>query len=307
MSAPSSSLLIPCYKAAGFLPRLWETIRAQTKPFDEIICYDDASPDRTADVARELGATVIAGRENRGPAHARNQLWRAARGTWVHFHDADDLLDPAYHAKVSARADAATDVVLCNALWLHEDTRAVEIEWQYSDAELRAEPVPYLLRRPVGGINGYYRRAILEAVGGFDERLKTWEDADLHVRLAAAGARFAVVEESLVIALRHAAGASRADAGERMLESRTALLESYLRQLDPAHRAAVAHEAEKLAGWLLHNNSRPDLADRCLALCRAAGWAVPSSGNRWVRLARTVLPGRWLLRQQQRARNPSAS
>ena len=94
MSSPTCSLLVPCHNAAAHLPRLWETVRAQAKPFDELICYDDASTDRTADVARTLGATVIRGDTNHGAAHARNRLWQAAHGEWVHFHDADDLLDP---------------------------------------------------------------------------------------------------------------------------------------------------------------------------------------------------------------------
>ena len=133
MSAPASSLLIPCHNAAGHLPRLWETVRAQTRPFNEIICYDDASTDDTAAVAAALGARVISGECNAGPAHARNQLWRAADTEWVHFHDADDLLEPAYHATVAARVNADTDVVICNARWLRDDTR---------DARQRGYSVP---------------------------------------------------------------------------------------------------------------------------------------------------------------------
>ncbi len=48
----SCSLLIPCHNAAQYLLRLWETVQAQTVPFDEIICYDDGSTDNTAEVGR---------------------------------------------------------------------------------------------------------------------------------------------------------------------------------------------------------------------------------------------------------------
>jgi len=300
MSKPAASLLVPCYNAASHLPRLWETIRAQTTPFQEIICYDDASPDRTSEVARQLGARVIRGEVNHGPAHARNTLWRAAATDWVHFHDADDLLDPRFLEKMSARASQGADVVICNALWQMEDTRKREMEWCYSEASLQAAPVSYLIQNPVGGINGYYRRAALERIGGFNEQLRTWEDADLHVRLAADGARYGVVEESLVIALRHPKSIS-AD-GTMRIECRARLLEAYAQSLPAADHPAIAAEAENLAAWLLGENLMPEIAARCLAVCRQLNWAVPSSRHPVLRGLRPILPAAWLLRWQQRFR-----
>ena len=87
-----TALLIPCHNAAAYLPRLWQTVRAQTRPFDAVFCYDDASEDNTAAVAEALGAQVIRSETNRGPAHARNALLHACQAEWIHFHDADDLL-----------------------------------------------------------------------------------------------------------------------------------------------------------------------------------------------------------------------
>ena len=84
------SLLIPCKNAAGYLPRLFEGVRAQSRPFAEIICYDDNSTDATCEVAEGLGARVIkAEGPSTGPAKARNRLAMAASAPWIHFHDAD--------------------------------------------------------------------------------------------------------------------------------------------------------------------------------------------------------------------------
>ena len=66
------ALLVPCHNAVRFLPRLWETVRSQTRPSEEWICHDDASTDETAEVARSLGAQVIHGQTNIGPVAARN-------------------------------------------------------------------------------------------------------------------------------------------------------------------------------------------------------------------------------------------
>jgi glycosyltransferase involved in cell wall biosynthesis len=300
MSEQKFSLLVPCYNAARFLPRLMESVRAQTRPFDEIVCYDDASTDDTAAVAHSLGASVIRGETNAGPAHARNQLWRAAGNDWVHFHDADDLLDPRFVEKMSDRADVSTDVVICHARWFHSNGE-LEREWCYSDSELRAAPVPYLVTHPVGGINGLYRRTALDAIGGYEETLKVWEDADLHVRLAANGARFRVVEESLVSALRR--NDSQSAELKRNWRSRLSALETYTHTLPASVQPIVAAEAETTAGNLLSLGDTNG-ARQAIALCARLGHRVPTTHHPLLLALRPWLPALTLLAWQRRRRTP---
>src|SRR5579883_2948240 len=98
------ALRIPCYNAAAYLPRLRESIAAQTRGYASVLCYDDGSTDRTADVARDLGWDVIRGKANRGPAFARNRLLEATGEPWIHFMDADDVLHPRFVEALEARA-----------------------------------------------------------------------------------------------------------------------------------------------------------------------------------------------------------
>ena len=296
------SLLIPCYNAARYLPRLMETVRAQTYPFAEILCYDDGSNDSTVQVARELGLEIIVGNKNRGPAYARNRLAEAARSPWVHFHDADDLLAPHYVEKISTLLSDVVDVAVCNMDWVLETTRELVVAWRFDDTALSTDPVAANLRNPVGVIACTFRRELLLRVGGFDQSFRTWEDGDLQVRLAHAGGRYRVQPEVLAIGLRHDTGASAVRGGELTLEDRTRLLENYQRTLDPRHHPVIAEQAESHAAWLLAENRRLDLADRDLAVCRALGWRVPSTHNPLLRLARVFLPDRWLLLQQARLR-----
>lgn len=305
MSPPRFTLLVPCFNAATFLPRLWETVRAQTLPFDEIVCYDDASTDATADVARALGARVLRGESNVGPGAARNHLWRAATSDWVHFHDADDLLHPRFLEKMSARATAATDVVICDADWQHEHDRRTFISLRYSESELLAAPAAYLLTHPVGGINGLYLRAALAAVDGFDARLRTWEDADLHVRLALHGARFAVVSEPLVVSLRR--GDSTSAALSPSWLNRLGALESYAAlSTAPGFAAALAVEAERAASAFAFLGE-PVAARRALALCHRLGARPPTTRQPLLRALKPFVSAVTLLRWQAMWRERSAA
>ena len=45
------SVIIPCYKQAGFLTDAIESVLAQSHPHLEVIVVDDGSPDDTSDVA----------------------------------------------------------------------------------------------------------------------------------------------------------------------------------------------------------------------------------------------------------------
>jgi GT2 family glycosyltransferase len=294
------SLLVPCYNAAKYLPRLMQSVRAQTVHFSNILCYDDASTDNTCEVARELGLTLLRGETNRGPAFARNRLLDAAQGEWIHFHDADDLLDPLFVEKMSALLTATVDVAVCNMDWVVESTRELEIPWRYSAEELAQDPLDANLRNPVGVIACVFRTECLRRIGGFDERWRTWEDANLQVRLSQAGARYLLHSETLVIGLRHGSGASSNSA--LMSECQIDLLETYARTLPERYRATIAAEAEKLAAWLLYTRLHSQVVERCLRLCRTLDWRVPSTSQPLLRLARLFLPARWLLAWQMRHR-----
>lgn len=103
------SVIIPARDEEHNLPRLLGSLRAQeTRPL-EIIVVDDGSRDRTADIAREHGATVIASAPLpggwRGKTWACHQGAAAARGGWLMFLDADTWFESGGFAKTLAMRD----------------------------------------------------------------------------------------------------------------------------------------------------------------------------------------------------------
>src|SRR5690348_15939894 len=80
---PSISIIIPCFNAAGFLPRAIDSVVAQGIAAVEIIVVDDASLDDSIAVVEGLarrhpGIVIIPQKVNAGPAAARNAGLAAA-------------------------------------------------------------------------------------------------------------------------------------------------------------------------------------------------------------------------------------
>lgn len=305
MPAPSVTLLVPCYNAARHLPRLMGHVRAMTVPFSTVLCYDDGSTDDTVAVARSLGLQIITPNANGGVSLARNRLASAASTEWIHFHDADDRIAPGFLEKLAPLADDAADVVSCDADWIDEADGALHVAWRYDPAGLAADPAPLLLATPLGLNNSLIRRSSWEKIGGCDETLAMWEDADVHLRLALAGARWRHLPEVLTWSLRNPASFSHDY--RRNWRCRLQALEKYA-SLPAAARLApgVATAAEIVAGNLLALGDRPG-AVSSLALARRLGRAVPSTRNPLLRLARAILPPVTVLGLQQRARRRPVS
>ena len=194
MSRPTLALCIPAYNATGFLGRLLASARAQTVPFDEIWVYDDASTDGTDALARELGAQVVRGDANAGCSHGKNVIAARCTSTWLHFHDADDTLEPHFVATARPwmeRADAP-DVVFFNYRTLEDETEHPLGTREFDGTALRADALGYCLAEQINPFCGLYRREPFLAAGGWDEDFQVLQSEDQagHLRLALAGLRF---------------------------------------------------------------------------------------------------------------------
>ncbi|MBC7365670.1 MAG: glycosyltransferase family 2 protein [Undibacterium sp.] len=297
---PAVTLLVPCYNAAAFLPRLHAAVRALTTPFAAILCYDDGSNDNTVAIARSLGLEIITGQPNRGVAYARNQLVTAARTEWIHFHDADDLIAPDYLTRLAPWCDDRHDVVSCDADWIDETSRAVMIAWRYDPAALAGAPYGHLLSHAMGLNSTIIRASSWRAIGGCDLSLTMWEDADVHIRLARSGARFHHEPTVLTWSLRRLESFSHDYT--KGWTCRVAALEGYAALPDPAHSTILAVEAERAARELSALGARIP-AERALALCRGLGFRPPLGRNPVVVILRRFIPAYTLLRWQSRRRS----
>ena len=112
------SIVMPCYNCETSLVRTAECIRAQTVADWELIAVDDGSSDGTGAaldaLARADARIRVIHQENGGVSRARNAGMAAARGEWLAFVDADDVLPPDALATLLALDDGGADI-LCGA------------------------------------------------------------------------------------------------------------------------------------------------------------------------------------------------
>jgi hypothetical protein len=100
------SVIIPAYNAERWIAETLTSIRAQSYPAIETIVADDGSSDATATVAAASGAVVV-GTSGAGPGGARNAGLTRARGEFIQYLDADDLLATGKIARQVAALQAS--------------------------------------------------------------------------------------------------------------------------------------------------------------------------------------------------------
>jgi glycosyltransferase involved in cell wall biosynthesis len=274
MSKPTTALLIPCYNAERYLENLRKQVDALNPVFDEVVVVDDGSTDGTVGKARSLGFDILPLGTNRGPGAARNAAAGRVTAEWIHFLDADDEIAPDYLAKVLSMAGDDTDVVLSSTEFVDEETRARIMLWSYPDAAFQANALRAAVVHPVLLHSSLIRRSSFETIRGFDERHRCWEDGDMHVRLAAVGARFRTTSALLAFSPRHRRGTSGSDL--YCHRCRLDFLESYEVYVPRIPAADLVNEAV-INAMRLHREGDTANADRALELACRQGWKGPES------------------------------
>lgn len=112
------SVIVPAYNAEKYLPQTLDCLASQTLDGVEIIVVNDGSEDGTQAIARLFSLKypnfVLINQRNSGVSHARNTGLEAARGRYVLFLDADDLLSPTALEHFYLRCEEAeADVGIC--------------------------------------------------------------------------------------------------------------------------------------------------------------------------------------------------
>lgn len=253
MQVPGISIIVPVYKVEPYLNKCVDSILSQTFTDFELILVDDGSPDNCGAICDAYAAkddrVRVIHKENGGLSDARNAGIDAARGEFLGFVDSDDYILPEmYEQLYGACMEYGVRMAGCDALWIYDDTDAVDTGSDGTTSLLTADE--FFLRMidvrrfmDVTAWNKLYHRDLFEGVRypvG-----KIYEDQGTTYKLVFQNEKLAYVSKPLYAYRKRRAGAISTYVygdGEYQRLEMNGEMTDYVRQNHPAvARAALVY------------------------------------------------------------------
>lgn len=203
---PDISVIMPTWKAGGFIGDAIGSALASTGVSLEIVAVDDASPDDTFATLQRLAADEPRLRidrlaANSGPSVARNRAIELSSGRFIAVVDADDTIEPDRLHRLLQLANAtAADIVVDDMVEVDEQGRRIG-EGTFLKGELFRSACMIDLEtwarfnqplKPIdclGYLKPLFRRATLDRLNQrYDPALRNSEDYYIVADLLARGA-----------------------------------------------------------------------------------------------------------------------
>lgn len=148
------SLIVPVYNVAPYLRACLDSVVVQTFADFECICVDDGSTDGSGDILDDYAAKDarfrVVHQPNGGEGTARNAGLDVAKGEWICFLDADDILREStlkmYDRSIRAHGDV--DLVSVSMLMFSDGHLPVwpdvqDVQWQVTSCEHTVSEIAY--------------------------------------------------------------------------------------------------------------------------------------------------------------------
>ncbi len=174
----TTSLIVPVYNEADYLPRLINSISVSTEEPDEILFCDNDSTDASIDVITKNTQHMpvrILKEHAKGILHVVNRLWKAAQGDIILKVDADSVLPEMWiqntrqHFEDDSKLSACTGPII-PADGSEFDKIIVGVGYKaalWSYEKMRGFPL-------LSGPNSAFRKRMLLEINGYD-----WPKHDL--------------------------------------------------------------------------------------------------------------------------------
>jgi len=200
------SILIPAYNASRWLRESVNSALAQTWSNKEIIIVDDGSKDDTLAVARSFEAenVKVLTQTNTGAPGARNHALSLARGDYIQWLDADDVLHPEKIARQLEQAgDGRESRILLTCAWGKFFFRTTKATFDVDPLWRDFSGIEWILERFNKNVwmnpaVWLVSRRLTELAGPWDTRLAVSgdDDGEYVCRLAAASDAVKFVEDA---------------------------------------------------------------------------------------------------------------
>lgn len=240
-NAPLVSVVIPTHNRSHLVGRAVASVLGQTCPDLELIVVDDASTDDTAGVIRGFGDARIRylrHDSNLGAPAARNTGISNAVGDYIALLDDDDQWYPRkLEEQVSkfTRVPETVGLIYCGHELRREDGGLLKTYLPEDRGDVRLR---LLVGTTIGSPTPLIRRACFQAVGLFDETLKSCQDWDMWKRISDRY-EFDYVPDVLAIVYLHERQISSDFSS--MIPGRTRMVEKHLAEFSRHPEILVIH------------------------------------------------------------------
>lgn len=191
------SVVIPFYDRPDMAVSAIESVQRQTHPNVEIVLVNDGSTDDLTDVRAAIDrhpAARMIDQVNRGPAAARNAGWRAAKGKYVAFLDADDLFLPAKLENQLLAMESANKVFSHTSYLRHLDEKFVRFDAGAGNT------FPEIIGScGIATPTVMVKRALIDEDYWFPEDIRAGEDVVLWLRIGAKYGTFGIDKVETVV------------------------------------------------------------------------------------------------------------
>ncbi len=273
--SPLVSILIPNHNGEPYLKDAVESALAQTHPSIEVIVIDDGSTDLSTSTLAAFGDRIQwLQLSQSGACVARNRALELAKGEYIQYLDADDLLFPTkIEEQLPYLTSGASDLVFCRGT-IFGDGKPERPKKAPIRELADTDPFLYCIYQRLSTPAPLHRRELLDRVGGFRPDVPFAQELDLHLRLTAAGARIAF-HDSLLYRVRHHQSPTRISQGSRppgaylqiLLDLSHILLKDSVYSLTSERRHALANLVAQHAIYA-YRNGAPEQAATAFQMAR---------------------------------------
>lgn len=215
MSTPRVSVVILNWNGEAFLHECLRSVLETDYSHVEVILVDNASEDRSLDIAQEYSdVKILANDANIGYAAGNNVGFQHATGKYVVTLNNDVIVDPKWLASAvdCLERDESVGIVSCRQMQARSRDR-IDALYSLVTPNLVLGQVGhgefFDSRKPehaqpgcvvgAGGASAVYRATLLDTVGGFDERFFAYhEESDLCMRALQRGWKCVYAPEAVV-------------------------------------------------------------------------------------------------------------
>jgi glycosyltransferase involved in cell wall biosynthesis len=195
------SVIIPCYNVEDYIEECVYSVINQSYKNIEIICIDNNSTDETLNVLEKLKLKypqILIDKEyKKGANAARNKGLKLAKGEWIQFLDADDLLEPI-------KIESQINLILKHKIavdFIASKYRRLDVFGNLSNSSFintDSNIGPFVNEAGITSSNLWNHKSLLK-INGWDETIFSSQETDLMFRLIINGGNYIVDDNCYTI------------------------------------------------------------------------------------------------------------